>query len=90
MYQISHMLRWFSRDTDELAGEEPLRGVTVEKLRRLFPNDDDPQRYLSYELTADQLDAVQRYVEHRIDLSRYAYVVEADAVTSAKPRLSAT
>ena len=85
MAPVIRTLRWFRLDTDALAGEEPIRAMDLDLIRRLFPNAGDPQRYLSYPVTASQKSGVQRYVEHQIDLDRFAYTVEADAVSTATP-----
>lgn len=79
MPRVIRKLYWFRRDTDEMVGSEPLRGVNLRDLRRIFDNPaDDPKLHLSYEVTDRQRDFLQRHVAHHIRTDRYAYFVESE------------
>lgn len=86
MPDVRRMLRWFDRQTDELAGQEALRGARVEELSRIFNRPADDPMYASYEVLDAQRKAIQPLVTHEIQLDQYAYFVEAVPVAQPARR----
>ena len=82
MNDLRRYVTWFSRVTDELMGEETLRGVEADDLRELLHTDPLDPLYDCYPVTADERDWVQQHIQHRIRLDRYDYFIEAEAVTA--------
>lgn len=77
---VERVLEWYEKDPgDALVGEEPLQGITLDELRALLgpDEDEDPDLYLHYEVTAADVPRLQQAVEHRIDLDAYDYFVAA-------------
>ena len=77
--QVERVLEWYEKDPGEaLVGDEPLRGLALPELRKLFsPSDDDPAMYDVYEVEPREVERLQQAVEHRIDLDAYDYFVAA-------------
>ena len=78
MAQVVRVLRAFRWDNDELAGEWPIRGLELPDLRELFDASDE--MYASYPVRREHVPTLERATGHAIDLDRYAYFVDADAV----------
>lgn len=77
--QVERVLEWYEKDPGEaLVGDEPLRGLDLSELRKLFsPSDDDPAMHDVYEVEPREVGRLQQAVEHRIDLDAYDYFVAA-------------
>ncbi|HYE96394.1 MAG TPA: hypothetical protein VD962_09305 [Rubricoccaceae bacterium] len=77
---VERVLEWYEKEPGEaLVGEEPLKGIGLDELRALFhPEEADAEMLLPYEVeTTEEAAALQRAVEHRIDLDAYVYFVAA-------------
>lgn len=76
---IKYVLTWFHKDEegDEfLVGECDLEGISLDKLLKLFDQPAEEKMVYCYPLKPKQLDYVQKFSSHKIDLSTYDYFVE--------------
>jgi len=80
--KIIRVLRWFEKDpNDSLVGEAELRNITVGELNRIFgeqPN--DPKFYACHPVQAQHVPLLQHHTKTFIDLTRYDYFIEYDAI----------
>jgi hypothetical protein len=77
--EVNRLLRAYRRDPhDELVGEWPIRGLTRQGLNELFGAADE--MYDCYPVREEQAPALERATGIALDLDRYDYFVEADAV----------
>ncbi len=75
------MLRAFRRDPHEdLAGEWPIRGLGLAELQELFSEAQVDAMYDSHPVSQEQVPALERASGIALDLDRYEYSVDADAV----------
>lgn len=75
------MLRAFERDPrDDLVGEWGIAGVSLADLQELFGVAADNPMYDSFAVSEAQREPLQRAIGIKIDLHRYDYFVDADAV----------
>jgi hypothetical protein len=73
------MLRALQRDPgDALVGEWPIRGLGLPELQELFGETNE--MYDSYPVRQAQVAALERATGITLDLDRYDYFVDADAV----------
>ncbi|MHB1155642.1 MAG: DUF7683 domain-containing protein [Phycisphaerales bacterium] len=77
---VHYVLRWFDRKSDEMAGSAPLRGIHLATLQQLFGRSKADPMYDCYPVTARQTPRLQSCVDAPIQLDRYDYFVEADAI----------
>ena len=75
------MLRAFHRDPrDDLAAEWPIEGLSLADLQELFSVASDDPMYDSFPVTEAQVEPLNRATGISIDLQRYDYFVDADAL----------
>jgi hypothetical protein len=77
---VKRWLRWFELDGDRLAGETPIIRPSLADLQTIFGVTPDNPMFDSYPVSAQNVQSVQRIVAEPIDLSRFAYFIEADAI----------
>jgi len=65
-------------DDDALAGEWPITGLGLQELQELFGQADD--MFDSYPVHREQAAVLERATGITLDLDRYAYFIDADAV----------
>lgn len=75
--RVVHLLRWFDPASDWLVGEEPVAGVTLDELRRLFELGPRDPVLNVYPVGEGEARWLQARVEHRIDRDAHVYFVEA-------------
>ena len=78
---VSRWLRWFELDGGNLVSEVPILGSSLSELQGIFGIATDNPMFDSYQVGSQNLERVQQLVVEPIDLSRFAYFVEADAIT---------
>lgn len=76
---VRRVLRWFDRESDELVGSAPLRGIGLPTLQQMFDVPSDNPMYDCFPVTPSQASQLQAYVDVPIELNRFDYFVEADA-----------
>ena len=81
--RLIRVLRWFDPTTNELVDEAVLPAVTAEDLHRRFDTLDDVDAVLCYPVTPKQAAFVGERSGVELDLERYNYFVEVDAVSVA-------
>jgi hypothetical protein len=77
---VTRWLRWFELEGDHLIGETPLIHPSLSNLQTIFGVGPDNPMFDCYPVGAQNVQSVQRLVAEPIDLSRFAYFIEADAV----------
>ena len=78
---VTRWLRWFELDGGNLVSEVPILGSSLSELQGIFGIATDNPMFDSYQVGSQNLERVQQLVVEPIDLSRFAYFVEADAIT---------
>ena len=78
MPEVVRVLTAFDRDTDELVGKWPIKGLGLPDLQRIFDASDE--MYDSYPVRPEHVRALERATGHAPDLERFDYFVDADAV----------
>jgi hypothetical protein len=78
---VTRWLRWFELEGDRLVGETPLIRPSLSELRAIFGVGPSDPMFESYAVRAQDVQSVQRLVAEQIDLSLFAYFIEADAIT---------
>ena len=77
---VVRVLRWFNRETEELAGSAPLKNIDLPRLQRMFRAKADDPMYDCFEVTTIEAGQLQVHVDVPIELEKYHYFVEADAL----------
>ncbi|MEO8900151.1 MAG: hypothetical protein ABI488_01040 [Polyangiaceae bacterium] len=77
---VTRWLRWFDLVDDSLAGESVLAKASLPELQDLFGVDRDNPMYDCFPVDAKHVQYLQSLVAVPIELARFAYFVEADAV----------
>jgi hypothetical protein len=72
------VLRAYDRASDEPVGEWPIHAIELPELQRLFG--ETGQMYDSYPVASEHASALERATGTTIDLDRYAYFGDADAL----------
>ena len=78
--RVTRWLRWFDTRSEQLAGEKQLEGITLEDLQILFSVSADNPMYDCWRVEAVHVRRLEAAIGDRIDLDRFEYFVEADAV----------
>ena len=79
--EVRRMLRAFHLEPDEgLAGEWVVEGLSLADLQRLFGLANGDPMYDSYRVTEAQAEPLSRATGTKIDLQRYEYFMDADAL----------
>jgi len=73
-------LRWYELDGDRLIGEEQVDQASLAELREIFEITPDDPMYECYPVAARHIQRLTTLVSRPIELSRFAYFVEADAI----------
>ena len=81
---VIRVMRWFEKDPDDsLIGETELCHITIDELNEIFgAQPDDPKFYACHPVEPQHLKMLQPHTETFIDLTRYDYFVECDAVNT--------
>ena len=76
---VERVLEWYEKDPgDALVGDEVLTGLALADLREVLSvPDDDPDMLDVYEVEPAEVDRLQPFVTHRIDLDAHDYFVAA-------------
>ncbi len=77
---VDRVLEWYLPEpADDFVGEEVLIRLGLDELKAIIqPTDDDPEMLKSYEVeTIEEVAALQPFVNHPIDLAKYAYFIAA-------------
>jgi hypothetical protein len=75
------MMRWYEHDPrGTLVGEAELRGVSLQDLQRLFNVGPDDPMWDCYRVCCEHVPGLLSYLDVTIELERYSYFVEAEAV----------
>ena len=78
--RVIRIVRWFDRNTDKIVGSAPLRGISLESLQRMFGIDRKDPMYDCSPITESQATQLQAFLDVPLQLDRYDYFVEADAI----------
>ena len=79
--KVRRVISKFMHGHDDLAGRIDVTHIPFEEIRKVVEAGvDDPLMYDGYELTSDQLSALQSYISERLDSSKYDYFIEAESV----------
>ena len=81
--RLIRALRWFDSTTNELVDEAVLPAVTAKDLHKRSDTLDDVDAVLCYAVTPKQAAFVAERSGVQLDLERYDYFVEVDAVSVA-------
>jgi len=79
---VTRWLRWFDRRGEHLVGEKELTGITLEELQTMFSVSADNPMYDCFRVQAPQVDRLARAIGDRLDMDKFEYFVEADALES--------
>jgi hypothetical protein len=74
--EVVRVLRAY--ENDELVGEWPITGLGLPELQELFGESDE--MYDSYRVETEQVAVLERATGATLDLGRYSYFVDADAL----------
>jgi hypothetical protein len=77
---VTRWLRWFELEGDNLVGEVPILGASLSELQVIFGAPTDSPMFDSYQVGSQNIERVRALVAEPIDLARFAYFVEADAI----------
>jgi len=77
---VTRWLRWFELEGDRLVGETPMICPVLSDLQTIFGVGPENPMFDSYSVDAQNVHGVQRLFAEPIDLSRFAYFIEADAI----------
>jgi hypothetical protein len=80
--RVTRWLRWFDTRADRLVGQKRLEGITLEELQALFSVDAKNPMYDCWKVEAAHVRRLEAAIGDRIDLDRFEYFVEADAMAS--------
>lgn len=75
---VRRVIRWFNRDTDELAGSAPMLNLDLRALQAMYDRPSDDPMYDCYPIGPIQATQLQAYVGVPIDLTRYDYFIESE------------
>ena len=76
------VLRWYEKNPrDRLVGQATLSDVGLPELQRLFDISVDDQMYDCYPVAQKHKEYLEQHVDTEINLSKYDYFIECDAVT---------
>ena len=78
--QLQRVLRGYARHGDSLAVELPVNQAEVNVLQRALGLPEDDPMYDCYPVGADQLRALQPYINDWADLEGYDFFLECDEV----------
>ena len=79
MAEVNWILRAFRRDPyEDLVGEWPIRGLGLSDFQELF--DETSEVFESYPVSQEQVLTLEPATGIVLDLDRFEYFVEADAV----------
>jgi hypothetical protein len=75
---VKRVVTAYERDPgDALVDEWPITGLELSDLQKIFGRPPDDPMYECYPVRPEHLAALERHVDHAIDLERYEYFVEA-------------
>lgn len=74
------MMLWFDKKNDKLIGEQELDNISIKKLKEIFNVNDkvDPYMINAYDIHSNHIDCIQPHSLHKIDLSKYNYVIHVN------------
>ncbi|WP_373033827.1 colicin E3-like toxin immunity protein [Sulfurovum sp.] len=74
---VRRYLQWYSKDTEFSVGQENLKDFELNQLQKLFGVPSDDPMYDCWEVNDVHLSELQKHVDHRINLAKYSYFIEA-------------
>jgi hypothetical protein len=77
--EATRWLRWYELDGDHLIGEKQVAEDALAELRDIFEAPPGDALYECYAVAAQHVHRLSTLVSLPMDLSRFAYFVEADA-----------
>ena len=77
---MPHVIRWFNKDDEWVAGDVHLPDIPLSELKRVYPNSlNDTQMFDCYVLTKDQVAFFRDYTNLEFEFDKYDYFLEFDA-----------
>ena len=73
---VNLILNWYEIEGNNLVDEELIQNMSVDDILKLFDAPFWNKLYHCWSADADQLNTIQKNVQHNIDTSKYAYFVE--------------
>ena len=80
MAEVRRMVYWFDKASDSFVGKAELHDITLLELQRMFNVPADNPMYDCWPIYAEHLGALMPHLAVPVDVDRYAYFVEADAI----------
>ena len=68
-------LTWYSLEDEDIVGEEQV-ALTEKQLREWFAVEEHEGHIDGYIISEDQVELIQPYVKHKIDIEKYEHVIE--------------
>ena len=75
--RVAFILSWYDKKTNQLEGEENIQGLNLDTLLKIFNAPFWNQNFQCWSVEAQHIEALQPYISHIIDNSRYSYFIEA-------------
>jgi len=76
---MGHIVRYYSKKSEELLFEEDISKVGVASLRSIFEISEKDPMYDCYELTHDKALSLQKIIDIDIDIDKYDCFVEYES-----------
>lgn len=74
-YQL--VLNWYKTNHRDLAGEEVVNNLHIQKLMNILGNPIWNQIYHCWQIELKHMAELQPYVDHRFDATKFVYFIEA-------------
>jgi len=74
--KIRRYLQWYDKNSEVVVGDESLKNISLSVLQTIFNVQKENPMYESWEVKAEHLIKLQKYVNHTISLNKYSYFVE--------------
>lgn len=71
--EATRMIQWNEIDAEVIVGDEELIGIPLEKYRNILNLSEEHPVIGSFEITKEKSKFFQRYLEHKIDFTKYEY-----------------
>ncbi len=82
--RVARVLTSYAKDSGELIGEYPLRGIGLDRLRCLFDVPRENPMYDCWAVDHQQAAALQAFVSGPIDLDAFDFFVESHALSGTR------
>lgn len=78
--EIEYVLTWFEKEGDEfIVGKCLLENISLEELVKLFKQPPEEKMVYCYNVLPNNVNYLQKFVKHQIDLDKYDYFMEGQA-----------